>query len=116
MGEKSSDLGTEFSRKGGVCEFTQFEPLEPRYEQSAQMDWIKKSLDSPSTGPDFRSCTSAHMHVIMQLVRPAVRSQSPQVPRASAWCNREAMFWLRAPLTSCTPPQMRQTRQAHAKS
>ena len=41
--------------------------LESSNEQSAQMDRIQKSLNSPSAGPDFLACTWAHVNWMVQL-------------------------------------------------
>lgn len=66
-GREKPDPGIKVTRKVEVCEFTQFGPLESSYEQWAQMDGTEKSLNSPSPGPGFLSCTWDHMNWIVQL-------------------------------------------------
>lgn len=101
-GKRNYDMGLQLPRKWKY-DFTQCEPLESSYEQLAQMDCVRKSLNS--TGPGSLSCTLVHMSWIVQLVCPSVTLHSPKCQRTNTWSNHEDMFGSELLMTSYTPPK-----------
>ena len=62
---RQAPLSMGFSRQehwSGLPFPSSLKCLESSNEQSAQMDRIQKSLNSPSAGPDFLACTWAHVN------------------------------------------------------